>query len=188
MNANMIFEEAINNFKATYNDDVYYLERDVVFTFQKLIWKEIREVSECKNYKVFHELGLKNETEKVKNFDLAITRGNKYNKPELAIEFKYLPSLERKDKDIDKKKYNQTNLKEILKDFDAIKQFEGSKNIKYLYSIFVDEGSFFKKDYTYKKSEQCQRLENESIQIPLENGGTIYIFSVVNENSDFEDM
>lgn len=143
MNLNEIFTKLIENeVLKKYHTFLFFTERDIVWTIQKLL------INHCdlKNiYSIYNDYGIlpsNNINAKRKlSSDLVIVN-NETKKVELVIEFKYEPSHKRTD--IMKNKFPVINFNGVLKDIKKIETIKQKFLSNSVISILFDENLSFK--------------------------------------------
>jgi len=136
-----LFEQTISWLRDNYNKYTFFVERDIVWTIQTQMWKSIREMHlPCRVFNEYPMIAGKRQV------DLAIV--DLKDQVEVAVEFKYEPSRARTGKDIDPKKtkfpVTEWN-RGVAEDIAKIHQYVVDEQACFAYSIFVDEGGYFKK-------------------------------------------
>lgn len=134
-----LFENAMAWLQEHYAEFRFFMERDVVWTVQRQIIREI----EGNNlpYRVFNDDSLLPRT----RADLVIF--DSAGSAEVAVEFKYEPAHSRgvdRGGDIRPSKFPViTDWKEVEKDFQRIQQYAEQGKVKAAYALLIDEGSHF---------------------------------------------
>ena len=155
MEANVLFEKAIDWVKEDYKKFCFHKERDIVWTIQKKITEIIEE--DDLPYKVYDEYPIMPGKRRSITVDLAIL--NKDFVPrqgeviEVTAEFKYEPDHDREDmltyyynaEGNKKTKFPLVFWKEgVGKDIENAKKYFSLKLCKNSYSCFIDEGGYFR--------------------------------------------
>ena len=153
--ASVIFEESIDWVKENYEKFYFHKERDIVWTIHKKITEIIKENN--LPYKVYDEYPIMPGNRSSIRADLAILKKDfiprQGNTIEVAAEFKYEPDHEREDmltffydaQGNKKTKFPLVFWKEgVGKDIDNAREYFSLKLAKTSYSIFIDEGGYFR--------------------------------------------
>ena len=139
MEAAELFENAMAWLKENYGEFRFFLERDVVWTVQAHIIREIE--SGNLPYQVFNDDSLLPST----RADLVIF--NAFGSAEVAAEFKYEPAHSRSANqggDIRATKLPVVaDWNDVEKDILRIQQYVERQKVKAAYSVLVDEGGHF---------------------------------------------
>jgi hypothetical protein len=98
MEATELFERAMGWLQENYANFQFFVERDVVWTMQTYIIRQIKE--QGLPYRVFNDFPLLPGNRRSLCADLAILASNKNDLAEVAVEFKYEPSHRRSGIDI----------------------------------------------------------------------------------------
>src|SRR5690242_16270653 len=98
MEATELFENAIGWLQQNYANFQFFVERDVVWTIQMYLIKQIKERD--LPYKVFNDFPILPGSRRSLSADIAILNSNENDLVEVAAEFKYEPSHRRSDVDI----------------------------------------------------------------------------------------
>lgn len=158
--ASNVFEETLDWVKEKYEEFGFHKERDITWTIQK----KITEIITDNNlpYKVYDEYPIKPGNHRSICVDIAIL--NKDFTPrqgstiEVAAEFKYEPDHKREDMltyyyDVEGNKKTKFPLvfwrEGVGKDIENAKEYFSSKLAKASYSIFIDEGGYFRSYATF---------------------------------------
>ncbi|MEO9028979.1 MAG: hypothetical protein ABI413_09205 [Ktedonobacteraceae bacterium] len=137
MEASELFENAIVWLRQNYAQFQFFAERDVVWTLQLYL---IRQINECNlPYRVFHGYTITFDDRSTKNVDLVIL--NEKGTVEVAAEFKYEPSHHRKD--FLKTKFPVVLWPEAVKDVVGVQNIADQRKASAAYSVLVDEGRHF---------------------------------------------
>lgn len=154
--ASDIFEEALDWLKENYEKFGFHKERDITWTIQKKITEIIKDNN--LPYKVYDEYPIKPGIRRsiyvvdiaILNKDFIPRQGNPI---EVAAEFKYEPDHRIEDmltfyydsQSNKKTKFPLVFWKEgVGKDIENAKDYFSSKLAKVSYSIFIDEGDYFR--------------------------------------------
>ena len=150
MEADELFENTIAWLKEHYGEFRFFAERDVVWTVQKQILREIE--SHCLPYRVFNDYTIVLGKSCSRSADLVIL--NNCDSVEVAVEFKYEPDRARGtdrdgDRDIwhSKLETSVVSWSEVEKDIKRIQRYFEKRKAKAAYSVFIDEGGRF---YAYQ--------------------------------------
>lgn len=156
MEATELFEDALRWLKRNYTNYRFFTERDVVWTLQLRILQVIEEHG--LPYRVFneHSLRVRGRT----RADLAIL-GKDSDSVEVAAEFKYEPSHSRRaDRggDILPSKLVPSVVfwsgeGSVEKDVMRVHEYTEQLNVKRAFSIFIDEGGWFRHRNPHPGSE-----------------------------------
>lgn len=160
MDASELFENSIAWLKENYAQFQFFVERDVVWTIQKYLIRQIKEQS--LPFRVFNDYPILSGNRRSICVDLAIL--NMDNLVEVAAEFKYEPSHERKYKasqgkegDIWHTKFGPTVVfwgdDGVGKDIKRIQNYVDIGKAKAAYAVFIDEGSHFSSKLPHHGSE-----------------------------------
>ena len=148
-----IFKDAIETLREQYTEYRFFMERDVVWTVQLLMLKEIERRG--LPYRVFngYRMEPKQGQKQGQLADLAVL--DNAGKIELVAEFKYEPSHNRStgsDCDIPKSKFDPSRVfwsdgdnSSVLKDVQSVKYYVDSCQTKTAYSILIDEGGYHRR-------------------------------------------
>ena len=154
-NAQILFEEVLDWLKLNYEKFNFHKERDIFWTIQKKISQTIKE--ESLPFKIYDEYPIMPGNRCSIRVDLAILKNNTIPKQgnlvEVAAEFKYEPDHSRKDMltfFYDKQGNIKTKFPIVFwkegvgKDIDNARDYFSLKLAKTSYSIFIDEGGYFR--------------------------------------------
>jgi len=158
MEADVIFEKALDWLKTNYEKFHFHKERDIVWTIQKKITEIIKENDFP--FVVYDEYPIRPGNRSSIRVDIAILRKNfiipkQGNIIEVAAEFKYEPDHNREDmltyfydaQGNKKTKFPLVFWKDgVGKDIEIAKEYFSLKLAKASYSIFIDEGGYFRKN------------------------------------------
>lgn len=144
-----LFEDALGWLRDNYASFCFFTERDVVWTIQTQIIKQINEGT--LPYKVFNDYPMLKGNRRSLSADLVILNSN--DNVEVAVEFKYEPAHERGDVDILTQKFPVVTWDSVRKDVDRIYEFIAQGKARYTYAVFIDEGGFFCKRPAHLRSE-----------------------------------
>lgn len=153
--ASDIFEEALDWIKENYDKFSFHKERDITWTIQKKITEIIK--NNDLPYKIYDEYPIKPGSRRSICVDIAILNKDFTPKQgsaiEIATEFKYEPDHKREDMltfyyDSQGKKKTKFPLvfwkDGVGKDIENARDYFFSKLAKVSYSIFIDEGGYFR--------------------------------------------
>lgn len=146
-NATELFEGAMSWLKDNYNNFMFFMERDIVWTVQIHISQLIKE--QRLPYQVFNDYPMLPGKRRSLSTDLAIL--DRTGLVEVAAEFKYEPSHNRKD--ILPKKFPVVFWGDVGKDVERINDFVSKGKARVAYSVFIDEGSYFRHRVPHPGSE-----------------------------------
>ena len=154
-----IFEGAIRWLQHRYTDFRFFAERDIVWTVQERIAREI--ASSDSPYRVFNDHTIWGGT----RADLVILDGDSI---EVAAEFKYEPSHARRaDRggDIWPSKLDPSVVcwGSVERDVQRVREYVEQGNVNAAFSIFVDEGGHFRYRDPHPGSEWIDWGRNVSI-------------------------
>lgn len=138
-----LFFEVISEIKRNYPDFGFYMERDLVWTIQKMLLHRI-----TKNnlpYNVYNDYPIEKGERRSKSVDLAVVgRGIDYHdildqkvSAELVVEFKFEPSRMRKD--ICTHRLPVVFWSEVVEDINRVKRFFSHNKAKSAIAVFIDE-------------------------------------------------
>lgn len=133
-----VFGSTLVWFRINYSSFIFYTERDIVWTVQTKIIKQIRENN--LPFQVFNDYPMLSSRHRGLSTDIAILDKERHT-VELAIEFKYEPAHLRVD--IPKNKFPVVDWFAVEKDIARIDEFVQAGKAKIGISILVDEGGFF---------------------------------------------
>lgn len=138
--ADELFNNGLKWLSANYDSYCFFVERDVVWTFQEQLKKLIDECSP--RYTVYNDYGILPGNRRKLSTDLAIL--DAHNRVLIAAEFKYEPSHKRDD--IPKNKFPVVvwGAKGVAKDVDRVCKYVETGQAYIGYSVFIDEGGYFK--------------------------------------------
>jgi hypothetical protein len=134
-----IFEASMAWFTDTYDEQPFFLERDIVYTLQRHLWELLRDRN--LDWSVFNDYPMIPGRRRSLSADLAVrsARGQIL----LVAEFKYEPAHSRKD--ILSHKLPVIGWADALHDVTRIQRFVDEKRAPAAYAILVDEGGFFRR-------------------------------------------
>ena len=135
-----LFENTLNWLQENYFNFRFFTERDVVWTLQTHLQQQI--VESKLNYQVFNDYPMLPGSNRHLSADLVIltpTHGI-----QVAAEFKYEPSHERFDIQKQKLPVVFWGNEGVEKDIRRIHEFVEKGKTKAAYSIFIDEGGYFR--------------------------------------------
>ena len=133
MDAAALFENAMKRLRHDYAERPFFLERDIVWTVQVLLWDQVTENG--LPYRVLNDYALCN-----KRADLVILNGDRI---EVAAEFKYEPSHHRSS-EFGPGKFPVVAWTEVLTDVERIRRFVDEGNVRTAYAVLIDEGGHFR--------------------------------------------
>ena len=138
--AEELFENTIAWLKHEYNGFQFFVERDVVWTLQRHILSVIRE--QALPCIVFNDYPILPSKRRSICTDLAILSRN--GVVEVAVEFKYEPAHARSDIWPSKFPVVFWGHEGVGGDIERIQRFVNESKAKVAYSLFVDEGGYFR--------------------------------------------
>ena len=136
-----LFKAAIEWLRKSYSQHRFFVERDVVWTVQKHLMKEISR--QDLPYRVFNDFPILQGPRRGISADLVLL--GKKDTVELAAEFKYEPSHRRANVDIWHTKFPVVfwGSEGVAKDIGRIREFVKKGHVQVAFSLFIDEGSYF---------------------------------------------
>src|SRR4051794_31693326 len=134
--ADHLVSEALDELGQTYGEQVFYVERDIVWTVQRRLTASIS-VSGLP-WRVYNDYPMIPGTRRALSADLAISDSSGHVLA--AIEFKYEPCHRRID--VLKSKLPVTAWSEIVKDTDRVRDFVGRGITPVAYATVIDEGGY----------------------------------------------
>jgi hypothetical protein len=134
-----IFEGALAWLNETYRQHTFFVERDVVWTLQLALKREIQRRG--LPLRVFNDYAILKGKRRGLCADLAIL--NDQDRVEVAAEFKYEPDHRRRD--IRQQKLPVVGWKDMQKDILRIGAFPEARAIEFGYTVFIDEGAFYRR-------------------------------------------
>ena len=142
MEAAELFEDAMAWLEEHYGKFRFFAERDVVWTVQTQIIREIEDNN--LPYRVFNEFPIVPGTRRSKSADLVIL--NDRESVEVAIEFKYEPSPARKsDRGGDiwysKLESQVVSWSDVEQDIERVRNYVNQDRADIAYAVLIDEGS-----------------------------------------------
>ena len=133
-----MFQDVIAWLRDTYDDRTLFVERDLVYTVQVRLWREVRERGF--DWSVFNDYPMLPGPRRALCADLAILSGR--GDGLLAAEFKFEPSHSRAD--LLTHKFPVIGWADSLKDISRIREFVSAGKVPIAYAVLVDEGRFFR--------------------------------------------
>ncbi len=148
MDAPHIFEDAIDWLRDNYASFGFVVERDVVWTLQKRLKEAIHR--DGLSYKVFNDYPMLPGKRRALSADLVIVdpSGN----VEVATEFKFEPSHRRRDILPNKLPVVFWGAEGVAKDVLRTREFVEQGKAQVAYSVFIDEGGYFRHREPYPGS------------------------------------
>jgi hypothetical protein len=134
-----LFENVLAWLQETYHDHTFFVERDVVWTLQLALNHEIARLG--LPLRVFNDYAIVKGPRRGLCADLAIL--DQANKVKVGAEFKYEPDHRRQD--ILQQKLPVVGWKDMEKDIARIRTFVEAGAIECGYTVFIDEGGFFRR-------------------------------------------
>lgn len=147
--ATELFESALKWLRDNYAGLQLFLERDVVWTVQTRVIEQIRELG--LPYKVFNDYPMLPGKRRSLSTDLAILGLD--DCVEVAAEFKYEPSHGRSDILASKFPVVFWGKDGVAKDLKRIQEYVAQGKAKVAYSVFIDEGGYFRGRQPHPGSE-----------------------------------
>lgn len=134
------FIEAIEWLRSNYDEFTFFVERDVVWSLQlHLLALILRDGSD---FRVYNDYGILPGKRRSLSSDIAIL--DLAGSVSVAAEFKYEPSHSRTDILSEKLPVVTWGKEGVEKDIDRIRRFVFDGGAEHAYSIFVDEGGYFR--------------------------------------------
>jgi hypothetical protein len=146
--------------KETYRQNTFYVERDVVWTVQLSLIREIQR--RHLPLRVFNDYAIVKGPRRGLCADLAIL--NEERRVELAAEFKYEPDHRRSD--ILQQKLPVVGWQDMQKDILRVREFVEAGAVEVGYTVFVDEGGFFRRREAHSGSSWINWTSNDSQPMP----------------------
>jgi hypothetical protein len=147
MDAAELFEEAITWLRHHYTDVAFYTERDIVWTLQTYLARQI--AGRQLPYRVFNDYPMLAGPRRAFSADLVLL--DQAGRAHLAAEFKYEPAHIRTSQrggDIWRTKFGPTDgfwgMDGVAKDVQRVHDFVTQAKATVAYAIFIDEGSYFR--------------------------------------------
>jgi hypothetical protein len=153
-----LFETAMSRLQNNYPNFLFFQERDIVWTIQTYITEVIKR--DNLPFKIFHDYPILPGKHRSFCADLAIVNENEI--VEVAVEFKYEPSHRRND--ILRSKFPVVfwNDDGVGKDIERIHEFVSNGKTKVAYSVFIDEGGYFRHRPPHPRSKWIDWNMSES--------------------------
>lgn len=145
MEALELFKESLDWLEKNYNNYKFFTERDIVWTIQNYLIYEIAKRN--LHYRVFNDWPILAGEKRSLCADIVIKKNDNI---EIAAEFKYEPNHTRKDFPESKLKQpvvfwgGKSNEHSVEQDIKRAEKFVKSGKAKKGFSIFIDEGGFFR--------------------------------------------
>lgn len=153
--ATELFEDALEWLRNNYASFQFFQERDVVWTFQTYLIKEIEELGLL--YRVFNDYPMLPGKRRSLSTDLAILNAN--DRVEVAVEFKYEPSHRRVDIMKSKLPVVDWGQAGVAKDLKRIQEFVAQGKARAAYFVFIDEGGYFRKRKPHPDSPDSEWVD-----------------------------
>lgn len=147
--ADRIFRSSIDWFKSDYIQHHFFVERDIVWSFQIHI-KNLIEAEDLP-YRIFNDYPILPGKRRSFSTDLAIV--DPLDDIKVAIEFKYEPSHHRRDIMPSKFPVVVWGAEGVKKDINRVHQFIREGKADSAYFIFIDEGGHFRHRSPYPRSK-----------------------------------
>ena len=144
-----LFENALNWLQESYFAYRFFCERDIVWTLQTHLQQQIHRHD--LPFQVYNDYPMLPGQHRHLSADLVILKAT--NEVEVAVEFKYEPSHERPDIQKYKLPVVDWGKTGVEKDICRIHEFVEMGKAKVAYSIFIDEGGYFRKRQPHNKSK-----------------------------------
>lgn len=148
---------ALRDLRVGYQDQTFWVERDVVHWMQL----RIRE-SAPEGFRVYNDYGLLPGTRRARSADLVITHEER---PLVAVEFKYEPCKSRAD--IQTKKLPVIGWVDVDKDISRIEEFVTAGAVAVAWSVCIDEGSRYRGQPRHLHSRSEDWETSYSTQVTL---------------------
>ncbi len=139
-NAAALFEDAIQWLRDNYNEFRFFAERDVVWTIQSRLIGVIQDGA--MEFGVFNDYPMMPGKRRSLSAGLVITDCDGH--VQVASEFKYEPCHARNDVLSHKFPVVFWGKEGVAKDVERIRQFVDSGRTPVAFSVFIDEGSYFR--------------------------------------------
>jgi hypothetical protein len=133
-----LFEHVLVWLQETYHDHTFFVERDVVWTLQLELKRQIDRRG--LPLRVFNDYAVAKGSRRGLCADLALI--DQANKVKVAAEFKYEPDHRRQD--IRQQKLPVVGWKDMEKDIGRVRTFVAAGAIECGYTVFIDEGGYFR--------------------------------------------
>jgi hypothetical protein len=152
-----IFEGSLGWLKETYRQHAFFVERDVVWTIQLALNREIERRG--LPFRVFNDYAIVKGPGGRRGLcaDLAILNEGGV---ELAAEFKYEPDHRRRD--VLQQKLPVLGWLDMQKDILRVRTFVETGVVRFGYTVFVDEGGFFRHREAHSGSSWIDSATGES--------------------------
>lgn len=145
-----IFYEVLDEVQQNYPNYGFIVERDLVWTMQKLLMAKFKELS--LDYRVFNDYPIERGTNRALSVDLAVVHNDIFYKDvldakaqaELIVEFKFEPSQRRAE--ILSHKCPVVSWSKVIHDIDRISRFIQTNKARTGVTIFIDEYGLHLKD------------------------------------------
>jgi hypothetical protein len=147
--ATELFENTLKWLRDNYAGFQFFLERDVVWTVQNRIIEQIKELA--LPYRIFNDYPMLPGKRRSLSTDLAILGLD--DSVEVAAELKYEPSHRRTDLLASKFPVVFWGEDGVAKDLRRIQEFVAQSKAKVAYSVFIDEGGYFRNRQSHLGSE-----------------------------------
>jgi hypothetical protein len=136
-----IFRNSLQWLAKNYDKFTFFCERDIVWTIQTNLIEQV--AKQRLPLKVYNDFPIIPGKRRSLTADIVITNADQF--PELAIEFKYEPSHKRKD--ILKQKLPVVVWAKggVEDDIVKVQRYLKEQRCSYATTIFIDEGSYYKK-------------------------------------------
>ncbi len=164
-----LFLDSLDWLRSSFSNQTFYVERDVVWTLQTYLTKAFRK--DYEGYAVFNDFGILPGKRRRLSADLAIL--DEMGSIVVASEFKYEPSHSRIDIPREKFPVVIWGKDGVAKDIDRIQRFVLEAGVAHAYSIFIDEGGYFRSRDPHPRSRWIHWSGDISVlwsEVHLTNG------------------
>jgi hypothetical protein len=146
--AETLFEHTLAWLRTHYATYTFYVERDIVWTLQTHLTDVIR--GDSLPFAVFNDFPILSGNNRSLSTDLVLLSPDRTIR--VAVEFKYEPSHARTDIQREKLPVVFWGREGVEKDIQRIYQFVREGKAQVAYSIFIDEGGYFRKRTPHDQS------------------------------------
>ena len=147
--ADRLIKDALSWLQANYSDFAFFVERDVVWTLQLRLSKQIKDSN--LTYRIYNDYPMLAGSHRSLSADIVIL--DNADRVAMAAEFKYEPSHLRKDILQNKLPVVAWGKDGVGKDVTRINEFVARGKAKVAYAIFIDEGGYFCRRLAHPGSE-----------------------------------
>lgn len=134
--ADRLVKEALGALGETYGEQVFYVERDIVWTVQRRLTSLVS--GSGRPWRVYNDYPMIRGPRRATSADLVITDAT--SRVLAAVEFKYEPCHRRVD--LLKAKLPVTSWSEIVHDTDRVRDFVGRGITPVAFAVVIDEGAY----------------------------------------------